>query len=283
MSTSEFQIDFVKMTGAGNDFVLIDNRTHFLQLYWKIYAPKFCDRRYGVGADGLIIIEQDTTAPFAMNYYNADGSYGGMCGNGGRCAALYMMDQEKVDEIYFHALDHVYYATRSYADSLQLSMKDPRCIRTNLIIDIHDSQLPIHFIDTGAPHAVFFVDDLPQSMQEYLNSNGINEIGRQVRFSGLFAPAGANVNFVSVLDNQGISLRTYERGVEDETLACGTGSVASALLSALVRGLRSPIVVHTRSKENLRVTFQLEGERLSDVKLEGPARIVFRGKFVLQV
>ncbi len=273
-------IDFVKTTGAGNDFVLVDNRSGNYKLDWVTLAPRICNRRYGIGADGILIVETNSKATFTMVYYNADGTYG-MCGNGGRCAALYVMDSEKLNQVTFDAFGHTYTCERLTQERLQLRMKDPKDIRLNMRLDVHNQTLPVHFIDTGAPHAVLLFDELPEQLVEEIENQGINEIGREVRRAELFAPDGANVNIVKVIDKNSISLRTYERGVEDETLACGTGSVASAIVGSIVRGLTSPVIVNTRSNERLKVSFRLEGETPRFVFLEGAAKMVFTGQFVV--
>jgi diaminopimelate epimerase len=276
------KIDFVKTTGAGNDFVLIDNRHGNHKFDWAMLAPKLCNRRYGIGADGILIVEHNPKVTFTMLYYNADGSYGGMCGNGGRCAALYVMISEHLHEVNFEALDHTYYCERISQESLRLRMKEPQDMRTNISIEVCGQKVTAHYIDTGAPHAVLFWDDMPRNLVEHIRIHGINEIGREVRRADLFGPDGTNVNFVTVLEESSIALRTYERGVEDETLACGTGSVAAAIISSVVRGVSPPVTVNTRSNEQLKVSFLLEGEKAGSVFLEGNAKILFTGQIVVE-
>lgn len=275
------RIDFVKMTGAGNDFVLIDDREGHLQLDWTMYAPRLCDRRYGIGADGVLIIQQDNKLPFTLSYYNADGSYGGMCGNGGRCAASYIMENENSDEIRFHSLGHEYYAVKTSVGRVRLRMKNPVALQTGISILVSNHVVPVHSVDTGAPHAVIFLDELSPELRDVVHERGITGIGREIRHDVHFAPGGTNVDFVEILEGSSISLRTYERGVENETLACGTGSVAAALISALLRALISPVSVKTKSGESLLVSFQRDGGTLQSIDLEGPAKTVFRGYILL--
>ena len=275
------KINFVKMTGAGNDFIVIDNRTEDLSLDWSNLAPKICHRRKGVGADGLIVLERSSDVSFTMNYFNADGSYGGMCGNGGRCAALYIMQEQKIREVSFHALDYIYSANLINNELLRLRMKDPTDVRLSLSIGLGPEKIALNYIDTGSPHVVVFLDELPQKLRQAIQTQGINEIGRQIRYHPFFSPKGTNVNFVEKLDNNTISMRTYERGVEEETLACGTGSIACALISALKWKFPSPVQVKTKGGDILQVIFNRAGESIHEIILEGPAKVVFYGQYTM--
>jgi diaminopimelate epimerase len=266
------------MTGAGNDFVVIDNKDGRYTFEWSSVAPFLCNRRYGVGADGLIIIEKSFKANFRMNYYNADGSYGGMCGNGGRCSALFVMGQLNRREVSFEALDYIYNAAMPPGnDRLQLRMKDPHSIALNININIFNEMIVTHFVNTGSPHVILFMDELPKNIFNKISTEGIAAVGKEIRNHKDFLPDGTNVNFATVMENNTIAMRTYERGVEDETLACGTGSVATAIITSLVKGYTAPITIKTRSNENVLVTFDKEGEGIKNVVLEGPAKIVFKG------
>lgn len=261
MTSRVKKIEFVKMTGAGNDFVLVDNRKARLFVDWTDFARPVCDRRYGVGADGLLVIERSSRADFAMKYYNADGSYGGMCGNGGRCAARYVMEEGKCRSVRFEALGHIYRA-QELGDSISLRMKDPNLLLEKTKVLLFKTKILFTWIDTGAPHAVMFLEEVPLGLRRKLLEPDINDIGRRIRSHRRFAPEGTNVDFIELIDDATISMRTYERGVENETLACGTGAVASAVVSAQRFGLRSPIDVNTRSGEVLTVSFRLKGERV---------------------
>ncbi len=278
MASNEREIEFVKMTGAGNDFVLIDNRSGRLSFDWKSVARSLCERRCSIGADGLLVIETSTKADFLMRYFNADGSDGGMCGNGGRCAASYIMRETGTPRISFEALDHLYFATLEQDQNIKLSMKDPVDVRTEILLPIQDVPLPMHFIDTGAPHAVIFMDELPPPHVREIQTNGIVGLGKDIRSHSEFAPQGTNVDFVELHGNSRLSIRTYERGVERETLACGTGSVACAIMSSLRRSISSPVSVRTLGGETLVVSFRKEGGRFVHVELEGPANNVFSGR-----
>jgi diaminopimelate epimerase len=280
MSGDVKKISFVKMTGAGNDFVLIDDRTTACALNWVKLAPILCDRRFGVGADGLLVLELSKSASVKMLYYNADGSYGGMCGNGGRCVAFYLMQKEQIDRTTIEALGFIYNA-RTSGEKICLHMKDPKGLRQNIILDTSSGRLVFHYVDTGAPHAVTFVDEMPASVQRLIEASGIGDIGRMVRFHETFAPEGTNVDFIEVAGPRQIRMRTYERGVEGETLACGTGSVASAIIANSIKKLDSPIDVITSSHNILTVSFSAFDGVFRDVVLTGPAAIVYTGTVCL--
>jgi diaminopimelate epimerase len=271
-------IEFTKMTGAGNDFVLVDNRDRRLKVDWTAFARVACDRRYGVGADGILVIEPSDKVDFAMLYFNADGSYGGMCGTGGRCVSLFMAEATGKTELAFEALDYVYCASRK-SDGILLSMKNPVDIQLHQTLDINHLSLEYHFVNTGSPHVVFYWDSLPESLRIQLETNGINEFGKSVRSHPRFQPDGTNVNFVKIVGEKEIAMRTYERGVEAETLACGTGSVACSVMSALVLELPSPVTVRTHGNELLKVHFEVTAGEFRQVRLQGPAKVVFHGSF----
>ncbi len=268
------------MTGAGNDFILIDNRTRKLQLDWPALAPTLCDRRYGIGADGLLIIEPSDKADFRMLYFNADGSYGGMCGNGGRCAALFMSAALHRPEVRFEALDHIYEARPSGTEII-LSMKDPADIRLHQSLSLNSTTIEYHFVNTGSPHAVVYLDALPQPLRQALDERGVTELGRPIRHHPDLQPEGANVDFIAVGADGTVSMRTYERGVEEETLACGTGAVACSIITALLQHLPSPVRIRTKSNEILKVHFRHADGEVTGVSLQGSAHLVFEGTYTL--
>jgi diaminopimelate epimerase len=265
------ELHFVKLTGAGNDFVAVDNLHGALgSTDQGALAHAVCDRHFGIGADGLLVIEPSDKADFRMMYYNADGSLGGMCGNGGRCAASYARSLGlTAHPLRFEALDFVYQA-EFIGDTVRLSMKNPIDIVKGILLQLPGGPLTVHGIDTGSPHIVTFVKDL--------RTVPVDELGRTLREHARFAPKGTNVNFVQHLGDGEIAMRTYERGVEAETLACGTGSIASAVMAHLEFRLRPPIRVKTWSSQYLLVDFKSQEGRITDVKLQGPAIIVFTGK-----
>jgi diaminopimelate epimerase len=266
-------INFIKMTGAGNDFILIDNRDNQYQIDWVSIAPKLTDRRYGIGADGLLLIENSNNVDFKMKYFNSDGSYGGMCGNGGRCSASFAMSLLNKAEIKFEALNHVYHA-KLLGDKVLLQMKDPHSIKLNQSLNaIESTPISYNSIDTGAPHVVIFrkFDDI-----------NIVELGKYIRYHPNFSPYGTNVDFVVINSDKSISIRTYERGVEAETFACGTGSIASAIIYSLKNNIEPPIDVHTKSNEILTVNFDRMENKITNTTLIGSAIKVYSGEIAIQ-
>jgi diaminopimelate epimerase len=271
---NDMRIEFTKMTGAGNDFVVIDNRAKRIRAASKV-ARILCDRRWGIGADGLLLLEKSRVAPYKMMYYNADGSYGGMCGNGGRCIAWFAFTKGIAGKTHeFEALDHAY-AVKIRKNEVVLTMKDPRNLRIGDEIVLDSGKLRINSIDTGSSHVVVPVEDLPGDVS--LKDVDVLGIGRKLRFHSHFMPSGTNVNFVERVGGNAIRIRTYERGVEDETLACGTGSIASAIVGARLWNLKSPIKVIPKSKMPLMIAFSDKDGAIGRVQLAGPASVVYTG------
>ena len=264
---NRIEVPFTKLSGAGNDFVAVDNTRGQLQVDWSAFAKAVCERHYGVGADGLLVLAPSRRADFTMLYYNADGSSGGMCGNGGRCCVLFARQNGiEHDDISFEALGYIYRATFT-GDGIRVAMKNPERIRRGILVRATAGRFLCHAVNTGSPHVVTFVDDL--------ESVDVITTGRELRGHSEFMPEGTNVNFVKVVGKDTIAIRTYERGVEAETLACGTGSIASAAIAAIERGAPSPVTVLTRSGEILRVGFTFDGQSLTSISLEGHAHIIF--------
>src|SRR2546423_9802922 len=224
---------FTKMNGAGNDFVLIDNRLGDLRLASDQIA-KICDRHRGVGADGVLVLERAANgADFRMRYYNADGGEAEMCGNGARCFARYASRiAGPMDELSFETPAGVIGAELQ-GELVQLQMSEPKEMRLGITIPLPDRQVAAHFVNSGVPHVVVPVDDL--------DGVDVRGLGSAIRRHELFAPKGANVNFLKEQSPRQIAIRTYERGVEDETLACRTGVVASALIFSAVKKVDGPI------------------------------------------
>jgi len=258
------KINFTKMVASGNDFVLMS--TNYRALGLKKIAQKICDRKFGVGADGLLILEKSKSADVRMRIFNADGSEAEMCGNGVRCTALYMRRKEANIETKAGIIE-----SRVAQDKIKIKLTCPKNIKLDIPIKVIKRNLKLNFIDTGVPHAVIFVEGLDEIHVE--------QIGRSIRYHKIFYPRGTNVDFVEVLGKDYIAIRTYERGVEDETLACGTGSVASALICALKTKAGNKIKVLTKGGDVLTVYFRKEGDRFKDVWLEGQARIVYKGEY----
>jgi diaminopimelate epimerase len=201
-----------------------------------------------------------------------------MCGNGGRCAASYLMDPSSQSTLTIEALDYIYRAAGN-SSRVTLFMKDPAGIQTGIELQVRGGTIPAQFVNTGSPHVVIFRDELPEPLRETLEKDGIERLGREIRQHPLFAPDGANVNFVTSIDASRIAVRTYERGVEGETMACGTGAVASAIMASLLRQNVPPVFVIPRSGDALTVNFARSGDAFSNVALEGAVKRVFSGEY----
>jgi len=260
---------FMKMNGAGNDFVMIDNRLGDLELAADQIA-KICDRHRGVGADGVLVLERAANgADFRMRYYNADGGEAEMCGNGARCFARYA---DRVagpkHKVSFETPAGVIGAELQ-GELVRLEMSEPKDMQLGITIPLPDRKVRAHFVNSGVPHVVVPVDDLERA--------DVRGLGSAIRRHDLFAPKGANVNFLKECGPRQIAIRTYERGVEDETLACGTGVVASALIFAAMKKVDGPIGVLVRGGNELQVGFEKTGDQFRNVTLTGPADFVFEG------
>lgn len=255
------KIPFEKYQGTGNDFVMIDNRSLFFPKETDLIAH-LCHRRFGIGADGLILIEYTTAADvdFRMVYYNANGKEGSMCGNGGRCAVAFAKSLGLFEkETQFLAVDGLHEAF--FRDELvYLKMKD--------VSEIEKNTEGYYFLDTGSPHYVEFVQGLEQM--------NVFEKGRAIRYNERFCEKGTNVNFVEILGENLLRVRTYERGVEDETYSCGTGVTASALVYALQNQDLNEVQIKTLGG-NLWVSFQQKNGNFYNIFLAGKAEKVFEG------
>jgi diaminopimelate epimerase len=251
---------FNKYQGAGNDFVIIDNRNNNFNPDDSRLINKLCDRRFGIGADGLILICASDQYDFEMKYFNSDGFIGSMCGNGGRCSADFAIRHGIAGKkLCFKA-----------ADGLHKAFAEEGIIRLQMN-DVSDPALVngSYFLNTGSPHYVIFRTDVKDI--------DVNTEGKKFRWSEEFAPGGTNVNFVEVQDG-GIYVRTFERGVEEETLSCGTGVTASAISSVISGHLDTKTVKVKTKGGNLSVSFNVSGKNISDIWLSGPATFVFEGK-----
>ena len=267
-------LNFTKMNGAGNDFVMVDNRSGHVALDSARIA-RLCDRHRGVGADGLIAAEPATSpsAHLRMRYFNADGGEAEMCGNGARCFARFGARLLGVsDALIFETLAGTLTA-QLHGDRVQLAMSTPHGTALGTPLDAAGENLLVHFLNTGVPHAVVFRTDLA--------ATDVRQLGAALRYHAHFAPKGTNANFAAIQPDGSLELRTYERGVEDETLACGTGVVASALLHHLLHKAPSPVSVKVRGGDTLSVHFERESESFRNVTLTGPADFVFEGTTTL--
>lgn len=258
------------MNGAGNDFVFIDNRSREIHLRPDQVAH-LCDRHRGVGADGVILLVPPAgDADWAWDFYNNDGSSAEMCGNGARCFARYVRRLTGIEKDFRFETPAGVISARFKGDTVTVNLTVPRDLRLREKISLAGGDTEIHSINTGVPHAVLFVADADKAM--------LQPIGSEIRFHAHFAPRGANVNFVQVRGPDAIRVRTYERGVEGETLACGTGVTASALIAAELYNFKSPVQVQVQSGEMLEVSFDRAGGQFANVGLTGPAEFVFEGR-----
>ena len=265
------KIPFIKMSGSGNDFIIIDHREPFLKEdRLRDFIRKACRRRISVGADGLILIERSQKADFKWRYFNADGGEAEMCGNGGRCAARFAyLKGIAGPSLKFETLAGILSAQVD-GKRVKLEMTKPFGLKLDETLLIDGKKQIFSSINIGVPHAVLFVEDV-----EGLD---IVRIGRAVRYHSHFSPGGTNANFIRLEEGSQLSIRTYERGVEDETLACGTGAVAAALVAAFKGLVKSPVSIKTRGGEVLSVHFEIEGREVKRVFFEGDVHIIYEAE-----
>ncbi len=261
------------MVATGNDFVVLDNRKGVIGNRISSFARQLCDRKLGIGADGLLLVEKSKIADFKMRIFNPDGSEPEMCGNRSRCIALY----SKLNKIASYSTKIETKAGLLSAKvgkvNVKISMTEPKDMKLGISLKLKNKPYKLHYINTGVPHVICFVKDL--------DCVDLASFGRSIRYHKLFMPEGTNVNIVYQKGKTSILARTYERGVEGETLACGTGSVASAVISGIVKGLKPPITVGTRGG-SLKIYFTLKNCIVGNVYLEGEAREVFKGQISLK-
>ena len=260
-------IAFTKMNGSGNDFVSIDNRAAVAPSDLPSFIRGICRRKLSVGADGLILIEDDADHDFKWQFFNADGSRAEMCGNGARCAARFAFVNGIAGARMTFGTDAGTIAAEVLGEDVKLRMTDPGDPVCDDALSLAAGVQKVCSINTGVPHVIVETDEL--------EAVPVVELGREIRHHAHYAPAGTNVNFMTVRKPGAIAVRTYERGVEDETLACGTGCVASALIAAVRYDWSSPIAVTTRSGGVLTIHFEREAQAFAPVYLEGDARIVY--------
>lgn len=265
------RLEFIKMSGAGNDFIVADNRDGRVRLTREQVA-RLCHRQFGIGADGLMLLVPcgSGRADWAWQFWNSDGSDAEMCGNGARCFARYIQRATGWDKssVRFETAAGVIGAEFE-GERVTINLTAPQGLRLRETVPTAEGPLEVSSLNTGVPHAVVFVADADRAM--------VQERGRELRFHPHFGPRGTNVNFVQVKGPGHIRVRTYERGVEGETLACGTGVSASAMISARVHGFASPVRVQVQGGDELRVEFKERDGVFSEVRLNGPATFVFEG------
>lgn len=275
MKIAELPIPFVKMSGTGNDFIIIDHRKPKIALEgMQEFARRVCRRKFSVGADGLFLLEPSEVADFKWRFFNSDGSIAEMCGNGARCVARFA---------YMHGIASARMQFETLAGIIEASVFDiyvsvrmtpPQNLLLDQKLSVEGREFQYHSVDTGVPHVVVFVDDVDRT--------DVVTLGRAIRFHKRFHPAGTNVNFAGQRGG-GFKVRTYERGVEDETMACGTGAVASALISALHFSASAPVEITTSGEDTLTILFDItDGTEIKNVFLKGPTRVVYKGELTAE-
>ena len=259
------------MNGAGNDFILLDNRAGGIRLS-REQIVRLCDRHRGAGADGVLLLVPARTrqADWAWDFYNSDGSPGEMCGNGARCFARYVQKVTGVPAGFRFETGAGIITANFDGARVTVNLTQPKDLRLNETLPLSVGAQTIHSLNTGVPHAVLYVPDADQAM--------VTQLGSEIRHHKHFSPRGTNVNFVQVLGPNRIRVRTFERGVEGETLACGTGVSAAAMISARVHQFTAPVKVQVQGGDTLEVSFQDNGSTFDDVRLSGPADFVFEGQ-----
>jgi diaminopimelate epimerase len=263
-------IPFYKMSGAGNDFVIIDNRNRVVaDEDLSGFIANVCRRKMSVGADGLILVENSDQFDFRWRFFNSDGSQAEMCGNGARCAARFAFVIGIAGPTVSFETDAGVVSAQISGERVKVKMPDPSGLKLAYPLKLSEPTLEISSINTGVPHAV--------TMVERVADVDVVSLGREIRFHSAFAPAGTNANFVERGKGNAIEIRTYERGVEDETLACGTGAIASAIISASLFKMNSPVVVKTRSGVPLNIYFDVRNDQFKNIYMEGDARIIYTG------
>lgn len=261
-------IYFAKYSGCGNDFIIIDNRENIFKAS-QDDVSRLCHRRLGIGADGFILLENSTSADYLMRIFNADGSEAEMCGNGIRCLARFIQNIEKVENAeWVIQTMHQCIPLKVDRDLVSVMIPTVGLLRSHININIDGFPFLFHFIDTSVPHVVHFTDDI--------DNPNLMRCAPQIRFHCEFSPKGTNVNFAKILSDNSIAVRTYERGVEGETLACGTGAVAVALVAAKLYSIKEKVLIRLLSQEFLTITFD---ESFKNISMIGPANKVFEGQF----
>ena len=282
------KISFFKMCGAGNDFILVDKNINPGFVLDQYIIKKICNRHYGIGADGVIIVSDSSSYDFVMEYFNADGSTGSLCGNGARCAIKFadLSGRIKHETTKFLSNGVAYSGNVLNENEIRFFFNPPQKLKHNFKIKAFNQLINACYIDTGSPHVVIKIEDVlknpanPKLFYEDLNNFPVIELGREIRYHKDFAPEGANINFIKLIEGK-IHIRTYERGVEDETFACGTGSTAAAVISNALFNIKPPVYLITRGGDELIVDFKIEDQKIKDLSLTGPALVTFTGEFTL--
>ncbi|OGU77870.1 MAG: diaminopimelate epimerase [Ignavibacteria bacterium RBG_16_34_14] len=276
---------FVKMSGAGNDFIVFDRKNNPGLTLNSSIIKKLCDRRNGIGADGIITISDNGKHDFIMEYFNADGSTGSLCGNGSRCAIKFanLTGRTKDKNVNFVSNNKVYSGKIIDDKKIKFYLDEPADLELDFNIYAFQQSITVNYINTGSPHVVIDIKNILKNPEDLssgfndLDEVPVSEIGSEIRYLTEFAPEGTNVNFIKI-DNNKVAIRTYERGVEDETYSCGTGSAASAIIASLAYGIEPPVTLLTKGGEELIVDFVRKENKIENLSLSGSAKIVFTGE-----
>ncbi len=263
-------LPFSKYSGLGNDFIFIDNR--FLQLAFdSLVLQKLCHRHLGIGADGVVVVESSSVADCKMRIYNPDGSEAKMCGNALRCLYLFLekINKESQKSYRVETCERLLTISKE-GDLVRCQMGNVHSVKLHQLIKLSQLSITGHFLNTGVPHFIIFVDELDKV--------NVAILGETISHHPAFAPERTNVNFVSKLGHSELEIRTFERGVEGETLACGTGACAAAIVYSLLNEIPSPIKVRTRLGEHLLFDFQKQQEQILNLTMLGPAQFIFEGQ-----
>ncbi len=262
------------MSGSGNDFVIIDNRVAVIDPEIKRdFVQKVCRQKVSVGADGVIFLEESDRANYKWDFYNNDGSSAEMCGNGGRCVARYAFENSIAPQKHSFETVAGIISAEVNGPVVKVKLTPPHDLQRDLEVSFDGMSYKVDSVNTGVPHAIVFSTDVEHE--------DVDKIGRGIRYHSVFAPSGTNVDLVEKKDDNSLKVRTYERGVEGETLACGTGVVASALLATQRFEIASPVSVETRGGESLKVYIEPSSNGEGDspsVFLEGLTKVTFEGQ-----
>ncbi len=284
------KLKFFKVNGAGNDFILIDALPEDFKGFARNQIVRLCDRRKGIGADGILVLHSSTISACRVEFFNSDGSKGSLCGNGARCVINFLKYKGITtgESVEFEFGEKLFQGSFSSSGEPVFHMNRPAKLKTKFKIKAADSLITAHYCDTGSPHVVIEINDVPvaprrsPATHQDLENFPVRELGREIRHHPDFAPGGVNVNFVKILSENEITIRTFERGVEDETLACGTGSAATAVVAFALGKCKPPVRLLTRSGDYLIIDFEIINNKLENLCLTGPAEINFHGAVGLE-